>query len=261
MENPGTRAPLLYTVGRALLLCAVALGVALPAPAHGARGAAAPDALHVLRVSPADATADAPRATPIVVFFDRPMVPLTALETPPASAPVRLDPPLPGQGRWLNTATWAWSPPLHGATRYTVTVPAGLRALDGTALAALRLELTESAIMGDAARALDVLTRLHRLGVRLSVDDFGAGYSSLAYLKRLPVDELKIDRSFVRSLAEDETDATLVASIIGLGHGLGLTVVAEGMENAEALALLERLGCDVAQGYHVSRPLAADDLA
>ncbi len=106
--------------------------------ALGARGAgnrAASDALHVLRVSPVDATADAPRATPIVVFFDRPMVPLTALETPPTTAPARLDPPLPGQGRWLNTATWAWSPPLHGATRYTVTVPAGLRALDGAALA------------------------------------------------------------------------------------------------------------------------------
>jgi len=139
------------------------------------------------------------------------------------------------------------------------TVAALLRAYD-VPPAALRLELTESAIMGDAARALDVLTRLHRLGVRLSVDDFGAGYSSLAYLKRLPVDELKIDRSFVRSLAEDETDATLVASIIGLGHSLGLTVVAEGMENAEALAMLGHLGCDVAQGYHVSRPRAADDL-
>jgi len=135
MESPRTRAPLLYTAGRVLLLCAVALGAALPAAAHGARGAAT-DALHVLRVSPVDATADAPRATPIVVFFDRPMVPLTALETPPTTAPARLDPPLPGQGRWLNTATWAWSPPLHGATRYTVTIPAGLRALDGATLAA-----------------------------------------------------------------------------------------------------------------------------
>ena len=137
MESPGTRAPLLYIVGRAVLLCAVALGAALPvtAPVQGARGAAA-DTLHVLRVSPIDATTDAPRATPIVVFFDRPMVPLTALETPPTMAPARLDPPLPGQGRWLNTATWAWSPPLHGATRYTVTVPAGLRALDGATLPA-----------------------------------------------------------------------------------------------------------------------------
>jgi len=95
-----------------------------------------PDALHVLRVSPTDMTGGAPRATPIVVFFDRPMVPLTALETPPLTAPARLDPPLPRQGRWLNTATWAWSPPLHGATRYTVTVSSGLRALDGATLAA-----------------------------------------------------------------------------------------------------------------------------
>jgi len=139
------------------------------------------------------------------------------------------------------------------------TVAALLRAHD-VPPAALRLELTESAIMGDAARALHVLTRLHGLGVRLSVDDFGTGYSSLAYLKRLPVDEIKIDRSFVRGLAEDATDATLVASVIGLGHSLGLTVVAEGMEDAAALAVLERLGCDLAQGYYVSRPLPAADL-
>jgi len=138
MKGQGSRARavrILRTAGHALILCAVALGVAAPAPAQGARGTA-PNALHVLRVSPSDTTGDVPRATPVVVFFDRPMVPLTALETPPTLAPARIDPPLPGQGRWLTTATWEWSPTLRGATRYTVTVPAGLRALDGATLAA-----------------------------------------------------------------------------------------------------------------------------
>ena len=109
----------------------------------------------------------------------------------------------------------------------------------------LRLELTESAVMGDAAQALAALARLRAAGVRVSVDDFGTGYSSLAYLTRLPVDELKIDRSFVRDLAregEGAGAATLIASIIGLAHGLGLTVVAEGMEDEETLAVLARLG-------------------
>ncbi len=127
--------------------------------------------------------------------------------------------------------------------------------------AALCLELTESAIMADMERAVDVLTRLRALGVRLAVDDFGTGYSSLAYLKRLPVDELKIDKSFVQRLAEDATDVTVVTSVVGLGHGLGLHVVAEGVENGATLELLARLGCDTAQGYHLSRPLPPDELA
>ncbi len=134
MKGLGSRALSRRTVGRVLIFCAVVLGVAVPAPASGARGVA-PDALRVLRVSPTDATAEVPRATPVVVFFDRPMVPLAALASPPAIAPARIDPPLP-TGRWLNTATWEWTPPLHGATRYTVTVPVGLRALDGSSLAA-----------------------------------------------------------------------------------------------------------------------------
>ncbi len=139
MKRLGSHAFSPRTVGHTLLLCAVALGAALPAPASGAQDArarGAPDALHVLRVSPDAATDDVPRATPLVVFFDRPMVPLTALGAPVAAAPARVDPPIPGGGRWLNTATWAWSPPLRGATRYIVTVPAGLRALDGAALRA-----------------------------------------------------------------------------------------------------------------------------
>ncbi len=125
----------------------------------------------------------------------------------------------------------------------------------------LRLELTEGALMADPERALDVLTRLAGLGVRLAVDDFGAGYSSLAYLKTLPVDELKIDKSFVRAMATDAADAAIVASTVALGHALGLRVVAEGIEDRATWDLLAEMGCDVAQGYHIARPLPPDALA
>ncbi len=130
----------------------------------------------------------------------------------------------------------------------------------GVPPAALCLELTESAIMADTGRAAVVLTRLRALGVRLAVDDFGTGCSSLASLKRLPMDKLKIDKSFVQRLAEDAADLTVVTSVVGLGHGLGLQVVAEGVENGAALELLAGLGCDTAQGYHIGRPLPADEL-
>lgn len=124
----------------------------------------------------------------------------------------------------------------------------------------LRVEITEGAIMSEPARAMEVLTALRELGVGLSVDDFGTGYSSLAYLKRLPVDELKIDRSFIRDLATDDDDAAIVRSTIGLGHELGLRVIAEGVEDETTWRLLERFGCDLVQGYLVSRPLLARDL-
>ncbi len=117
----------------------------------------------------------------------------------------------------------------------------------------LVLEITESTLMGDPDRALEVLARLCGMGLRIAIDDFGTGYSSLAYLRQLPVHELKIDRSFVRQMSEG--DAVLVRSTINLGHELGLTVVAEGVED---LATCERLGefaCDMIQGYLVSRPL------
>ena len=128
----------------------------------------------------------------------------------------------------------------------------------GVAPARLRLELTESVIMADVEGTQATLARLAALGVRLSIDDFGTGYSSLASLSRLPVDELKIDRSFARRLATEATDQTIVASTIGLGHSLGLSVVAEGIEDAQTWALLHALGCDVGQGYYVARPLPAD---
>jgi len=126
--------------------------------------------------------------------------------------------------------------------------------------ARLRLELTESTLMADTTRALAVLTRLSALGVRVSVDDFGTGYSSLTYLKRLPVDELKIDKSFVLDLMTDAANQAIVSSTIGLGHGLGLRVVAEGVESRDVRERLAALGCDAAQGYDLSRPLAAPDL-
>ena len=119
------------------------------------------------------------------------------------------------------------------------------------------LEITESAIMDDPARALATLNRLSMLGFKLSIDDFGTGYSSLAYLKRLPVDELKIDKSFVMSMEKDADDAKIVRSTIDLAHNLGLTVVAEGVEDAKAWQMLRELECDEAQGYHMGRPMPA----
>jgi diguanylate cyclase (GGDEF)-like protein len=122
----------------------------------------------------------------------------------------------------------------------------------------LELEITESSIMRDPFRARQVLLRLSEMGVRIAIDDFGTGYSSLGYLKRLPVDELKIDRSFVISMATDASDATIVRSTIDLGRNLGLTVVAEGVETAETLERLKDLGCGVAQGYFVGAPAPAE---
>ncbi len=120
------------------------------------------------------------------------------------------------------------------------------------------LEITESAVMDDPTRAQAVLDRLAQRGYELSIDDFGTGYSSLAYLKRLPVSELKIDKSFVMAMQTDESDAKIVRSTIDLAHGLGLTVVAEGVENAQILAALAGLRCDVAQGFHFAKPLPLD---
>ena len=123
------------------------------------------------------------------------------------------------------------------------------------------LEITESAIMDDPVRAQQTLERLHAMGCDLSIDDFGTGYSSLAYLKRLPVDELKIDKSFVLNMVEDVGDAKIVRSTIDLGHNMGLRVVAEGVESQQAWDMLAALGCDQGQGYFMSRPIAADQLA
>jgi len=130
----------------------------------------------------------------------------------------------------------------------------------GTAPSRLTLEITESVIMADPVRALDVLARLGEIGVGLSLDDFGTGYSSLALLKRLPVQELKIDRSFVMSMAADGNDAAIVRLAVQLAHNLGLHIVAEGVETAGAWGQLTEMGCQHAQGYYLSRPLPADEL-
>ncbi|HEU0335325.1 MAG TPA: bifunctional diguanylate cyclase/phosphodiesterase [Gaiellaceae bacterium] len=136
----------------------------------------------------------------------------------------------------------------------------GLLAREGLDPALLELEITESAIMADPARVREVVARLDELGVRLAIDDFGTGYSSLTYLKRLPVDVLKIDRSFVIGMATDESDRAIVRSTIDLGHNLGLTVVAEGVETRRLWDQLSVLGCDVAQGWHVAHPAPAEEL-
>lgn len=126
--------------------------------------------------------------------------------------------------------------------------------------ATIWLEITESAIMDDPLRAQNVLERLDQMGLHLSIDDFGTGYSSLAYLKRLPVDELKIDKTFVLGMNKDPDDAIIVRSTIELGHNMSLKIVAEGVDNEESLNMLKNWGCDIAQGFYISRPLPADKL-
>ena len=120
----------------------------------------------------------------------------------------------------------------------------------------LRIEITESTLMADPATAMAVITELAGLGCRLSLDDFGTGYSSLAYLQSLPIDELKIDRSFVMAMERDENAAVIVRSIVHLAHSLGLAVVAEGVESRAAFDRLRELGCDRVQGYFLGRPMA-----
>ena len=122
------------------------------------------------------------------------------------------------------------------------------------------LEITESEVMDDPLLAVEVLGQLHELGVHTSIDDFGTGQSSLSYLKHLPIDEIKIDRSFVGGMSSCESDETIVRAIIDLGHNLGLRVVAEGVEEGEIVRRLKTLGCDRAQGFYLSKPLSAGDV-
>jgi diguanylate cyclase len=124
----------------------------------------------------------------------------------------------------------------------------------------LELEITESVVLSDPVRTKRVLDKLSTMGVKLSIDDFGTGYSSLAYLSQLPVDEIKIDRSFVMNMAQCDNDAVIVRSTIDLGRNLGLQVVAEGVETEEAWDVLSQLGCTLAQGYYLSRPVPAAEL-
>ena len=124
--------------------------------------------------------------------------------------------------------------------------------------AALTLEITESTLMADPEGSLVTLNRLRSLGIKISIDDFGTGYSSLGRLRELPIDEVKIDKTFVQNAAHDHRDRALVRSTVELGHALDLHVVAEGVEDGETYAFLAGTGCDIVQGYHIARPLPAD---
>lgn len=131
----------------------------------------------------------------------------------------------------------------------------------GASPGSLVLEVTESAMMADPGAALRTLSALHEMGITLSIDDFGTGYSSLAYLKKLPVSELKIDKSFVTQMADDRQDRKIVQSVIDLAHTLDMRVVAEGIEDERILDMLVGMGCDFGQGYHIARPMPAVALA
>jgi len=139
-------------------------------------------------------------------------------------------------------------------------VEAALRSagLDGSNLC---LELTESVLMVDVEETLSTMNGLRDLGVRWAIDDFGTGYSSLAYLKRFPVEFLKVDRSFVSNLTDGGEDAAIVSAVVALGRALGIAVVAEGVEGADQLAELRRLGCALVQGFYLGRPVPASELA
>jgi diguanylate cyclase (GGDEF)-like protein/PAS domain S-box-containing protein len=142
-----------------------------------------------------------------------------------------------------------------------VEMVAGALASSGLDAGLLELELTERTVMHDADINLGMLSALHRMGVELSLDDFGTGYSSLAYLKRFPVGKLKIDRSFVLDLETDLDDWAIASTIVSMGKGLRMTVLAEGVETGEQLAQLRKMGCDMAQGYYFSRPATATAIA
>jgi len=124
----------------------------------------------------------------------------------------------------------------------------------------LTLEITESTVIADPPRTMAVLGRLHEMGVRISIDDFGTGHSSMAYLQQMPLDELKIDRRFVAGIRSSGADLAIVRAILQLGHALELRVVAEGVEDAETWSALYAMGCDVIQGYHLGRPMPAEDV-
>jgi diguanylate cyclase len=128
----------------------------------------------------------------------------------------------------------------------------------GASAGTLEVEITESAIMSDPRRAQRVLDRMREMGVRIAIDDFGTGYSSLVSLKQLPVDTIKVDKSFVLNMENDPNDAAIVRSTVALGHNLDLEVVAEGIENQAVWDQLAAMGADIAQGYYLSKPLAPD---
>jgi EAL domain-containing protein (putative c-di-GMP-specific phosphodiesterase class I) len=124
----------------------------------------------------------------------------------------------------------------------------------------LTLELTETAALADDGESLEMITRLREIGIRISIDDYGTGLSTLDYLKKIPANEIKIDQSFVKGMVDNRSDRLMVQSTIGLAHSLGRKVVAEGVEQREILDLLVEMDCDVAQGFSVGRPMSLDSL-
>jgi EAL domain-containing protein (putative c-di-GMP-specific phosphodiesterase class I) len=124
----------------------------------------------------------------------------------------------------------------------------------------LQLEMTEGALMADPRRVLATIARLHKIGVAMALDDFGTGYSSMQHLRRLPLAEVKVDRSFVLGMADDADDAAIVRSVIELAGALGLRVVAEGVEDERTWRRLHAAGCHVAQGWFYARPMPGDEL-
>jgi EAL domain-containing protein (putative c-di-GMP-specific phosphodiesterase class I) len=183
-------------------------------------------------------------------------------------------------GSWVmweacrQAASWARAHPDHPDLQLCVNVSAqqlgraelvdAVRgALDETGLdpGCLHLEITESVLMGESDFFLEALLGLKLLGVKIAIDDFGTGYSSLAYLRRFPIDVIKVDKGFVDGLGTDDSRAhAVVAAVIDLAHALELTAVAEGVETPQQVGILERLGCDVAQGYHFDRPLPPSEI-
>jgi diguanylate cyclase (GGDEF)-like protein len=165
---------------------------------------------------------------------------------------------LHAKGYWLTMGVNLSARNLHD-----LELPATISMLlasNGMASEYLTLEITESAVMFNPADALSILRKLDRMGITLAIDDFGTGYSSLAHLRQLPVDEVKIDKSFVIDMEQNENDAVIVRSIIDLAHNLGLKVVAEGVDTKDAWDTLTVLGCDHSQGYYMSKPLPAGEL-
>ena len=124
----------------------------------------------------------------------------------------------------------------------------------------LTLELTETAALTDSGEGLDMITRLRDLGINIAIDDYGTGLSTLDYLKKIPANEIKIDQSFVKGIADNRSDRLMVQSTIGLAHSLGRKVVAEGVEHRDILDLLIEMGCDIAQGFAIGRPMSLDSL-
>ena len=180
-------------------------------------------------------------------------------------------------GQWVLREACKQAVQWHKTTGVRISVAVNLSALQfkrddleqsgvialeesGIAPQLLELELTESILISDTESVLATVKRLKMLGLQLSIDDFGTGYSSLSYLKRFEVDRLKIDQSFVRDLATDREDAAIVHAIIQMARSLGLTTVAEGVEDEAALTRLRDYGCDIAQGYFFARPMPAEEL-